>query len=394
MFQFRLHPANVAALQAARFGFVSLANNHCLDYKLRGLLDTQAALNAAGIAWAGVGRAAAAARPAVVERAGLKLAFFSYAGECCGPASSECCPSYLPPSFLLPSTSLRPFDADHYDIWAATEEREGINYIDPEAFSPAAVRRQLAQAQEAGADLTAVFIHWVGKGRVGCRCRGGGAHVPAPLPTSCRELCATLALPPSPPLLLCPAGSKLEVAAVSGHPAAGSRVHRCRWGGGLHQKGRWEEAEGRLRQLCMQLNFGFVHPSPKCMLQGQTLCLGTAATTSRASRCTASGPSSMGQVGRGGAGQCATGQGASSRCGWPAVLLAAQPLQPPCTPQTGFTAPSVALQAPLSTTIAGTKGTGTTCPSSTAATSPRGAPPGWSWCPPASPISSRYSANA
>lgn len=50
--------------------------------------------------------------------------------------------------------------ADHFEEWAATPERPGINYIDPVSFSPAAVQQQLAQARAAGADLTIVAIHW------------------------------------------------------------------------------------------------------------------------------------------------------------------------------------------------------------------------------------------
>ncbi|PRW20840.1 poly-gamma-glutamate biosynthesis isoform A [Chlorella sorokiniana] len=127
-FNFKLHPSNLPALKAARIDFVSLANNHCLDYKQAGLAETQLVLASAGIAFAGVGRAAEAARPAILEQGGLRLAFFSY--------------------------------ADHFPVWAATDQRSGINYIDPEDYSPAALHQQLVAAKEAGADLTVVFIHW------------------------------------------------------------------------------------------------------------------------------------------------------------------------------------------------------------------------------------------
>ena len=65
---------------AARLDFVSLANNHCLDFKQAGLADTQRTLRAAGIAFAGVGTAAAAAAPALLERGGLRVAVLCYAG--------------------------------------------------------------------------------------------------------------------------------------------------------------------------------------------------------------------------------------------------------------------------------------------------------------------------
>jgi poly-gamma-glutamate capsule biosynthesis protein CapA/YwtB (metallophosphatase superfamily) len=66
--------------RAARFDFLSLANNHCLDYGAAGLLETQRVLQDAGMACAGAGLAAEAARPALVERAGLRIAFLSFSG--------------------------------------------------------------------------------------------------------------------------------------------------------------------------------------------------------------------------------------------------------------------------------------------------------------------------
>lgn len=78
-----LHTSATPHCRAARIEFVSLANNHCLDYKQAGLAETQRCLAAAGISFAGVGPAAVAARPAVLERAGLRLAFFSYSGTWC-----------------------------------------------------------------------------------------------------------------------------------------------------------------------------------------------------------------------------------------------------------------------------------------------------------------------
>lgn len=65
---------------AARLDCVSLANNHCLDFKQAGLEETQRTLRAAGIAFAGVGAADAAAAPALLERGGLRVAVLSYAG--------------------------------------------------------------------------------------------------------------------------------------------------------------------------------------------------------------------------------------------------------------------------------------------------------------------------
>lgn len=92
--QWHLQPLTMRC-RAARIDFVSLANNHCLDYKQAGLAETQRVLAAGGIAFAGVGRAAQAARPAVLERAGLRLAFFSYAGAGSHKAVALACRVYL-----------------------------------------------------------------------------------------------------------------------------------------------------------------------------------------------------------------------------------------------------------------------------------------------------------
>lgn len=134
-FNFKLSPANVDALTAADVAFVSLANNHSLDYFEPGLAETMRALDTKRIAYAGVGVgnalgvgiAPAAAAPAVVERGGVRVAFLSY--------------------------------SDHPEEWAATDKRLGINFIDPANYDAAAVQAQI-QAAAAAADAVVVFVHW------------------------------------------------------------------------------------------------------------------------------------------------------------------------------------------------------------------------------------------
>jgi poly-gamma-glutamate capsule biosynthesis protein CapA/YwtB (metallophosphatase superfamily) len=64
---YKLHPDNLPVVGAAGIDCCTLANNHVLDWGEAGLVDTLAALDAAGIAHAGAGRdAAEAARPAIV----------------------------------------------------------------------------------------------------------------------------------------------------------------------------------------------------------------------------------------------------------------------------------------------------------------------------------------
>lgn len=74
MFHFRADPAAVGMLRCANLRFVSLANNHILDFNAKGLLDTMQHLDAAGIRHAGAGRdAAEAAAPVVLELHSLRI---------------------------------------------------------------------------------------------------------------------------------------------------------------------------------------------------------------------------------------------------------------------------------------------------------------------------------
>ncbi|NLY89273.1 MAG: CapA family protein [Firmicutes bacterium] len=78
-FTFRCHPGVVATLTAGGFDFVSLANNHIMDYGPEALADTIAVLKEHGIAYAGAGRNLEEARkPAFLERKGLRIAVLAY----------------------------------------------------------------------------------------------------------------------------------------------------------------------------------------------------------------------------------------------------------------------------------------------------------------------------
>lgn len=78
---YRMHPANVRCLQAARIDACSLANNHVLDWGQAGLADTLQALRRAGIRTAGAGlNARQAERPARLPlKAGGALLLFAWA---------------------------------------------------------------------------------------------------------------------------------------------------------------------------------------------------------------------------------------------------------------------------------------------------------------------------
>lgn len=68
VFNYRMHPANITALQAAKISYAGLANNHTLDFSEPGLLETVRTVRDAGIAFAGAGETEDEARsPAVLH---------------------------------------------------------------------------------------------------------------------------------------------------------------------------------------------------------------------------------------------------------------------------------------------------------------------------------------
>lgn len=68
VFNYRMHPDNIASLKDAKIDYASCANNHSLDFCEAGLFETVKALKSAGIAFAGAGETREeATRPAVLE---------------------------------------------------------------------------------------------------------------------------------------------------------------------------------------------------------------------------------------------------------------------------------------------------------------------------------------
>jgi poly-gamma-glutamate capsule biosynthesis protein CapA/YwtB (metallophosphatase superfamily) len=53
IFSYRTHPANLACLNAANIHHVSLANNHTLDFGIKGLEETCESLEKFGISYVG-----------------------------------------------------------------------------------------------------------------------------------------------------------------------------------------------------------------------------------------------------------------------------------------------------------------------------------------------------
>ena len=129
-FYFRADPIAVKSLKYAGFDYVSLANNHAMDFQEQGLLDTIKILDKNKIAHAGTGRNIEEARkPAILTKKGMRIAVLSF--------------------------------ADHFEDYAATEKSGGINYIPislkEKDFSM--VRDAIKQAK-AVSDLVVFSIHW------------------------------------------------------------------------------------------------------------------------------------------------------------------------------------------------------------------------------------------
>ncbi len=133
---YRMHPANVGCLSAAKIDCCALANNHVLDWGYAGLEETLATLKRAGLGPAGAGKdLAAAVAPAFIDVPGKRrVLVFS-----CGAHTSG-----IPHS------------------WAATHERAGINLL--KDLSNRAVQEvaQTIEGQRRHGDIVVLSIHWGG----------------------------------------------------------------------------------------------------------------------------------------------------------------------------------------------------------------------------------------
>ena len=127
-FFFRAPPIAVEVLRAVSVSAVSLANNHALDFGQDALQDTLELPRAAGIATAGAGDGADAARkPAVVEAAGSRLALVAV--------------------------------TDYPRQYAAAPGRWGVAHAALRDELPSWVADQIACPRRRG-DLVVAFPHW------------------------------------------------------------------------------------------------------------------------------------------------------------------------------------------------------------------------------------------
>lgn len=118
-------PDVAAGLREAGFTIVSLANNHMMDYREQGLLDTLSALRQAGVLAVGAGRRREEAhRATVVEVKGVRVAFLAF-------------------SDVVPSN------------YEAAAERAGVASTKETVDLIAAIKEARGQA-----DLLVLSLHW------------------------------------------------------------------------------------------------------------------------------------------------------------------------------------------------------------------------------------------
>ena len=129
VFHFGAVPQAIEVLKAGNIGYVSLANNHVLDFEEAGFVDTLKHLDRAGMAHAGGGANLTAARqPAMVKAGDLTLAIFAV--------------------------------TDNTPEFAATDRRPGTAYCDvadQAGWWPDS--RDIAAARRDGADFVVLSAH-------------------------------------------------------------------------------------------------------------------------------------------------------------------------------------------------------------------------------------------
>jgi len=130
---YRMHPANIACLTAARLDVCTLANNHVLDYGYEGLAETLETARAAGLRVAGAGgNRVEACQPAVVDFNSSRLFVWSLGTESSG----------IPP------------------IWAATATRPGVDFLDDLSDAAADALADRFVRVKRSRDIAVASIHW------------------------------------------------------------------------------------------------------------------------------------------------------------------------------------------------------------------------------------------
>lgn len=131
---YRMNPANLPCLAAARPDVCVLANNHVQDFGILGLQETLATLADARLRTAGAGwDAGEARRPAIVEvDGGRRVLVFAF-----GTASSG-----------IPRT------------WAAAEQQAGVHFLSEASSTDAAEVVDGVQRVKRPGDIVVASVHW------------------------------------------------------------------------------------------------------------------------------------------------------------------------------------------------------------------------------------------
>ncbi len=131
VFYFRADPKAIEVLTRAGVDYVTLSNNHAMDYQGPALLETIQHLDEHGVAHAGAGgNLEEASRFALLEAKGVRVGVVAF--------------------------------ADHFQEYAATEDSPGTNVIPITLEEPYfnRVAGSIQAVRAAGADLVVFSIHW------------------------------------------------------------------------------------------------------------------------------------------------------------------------------------------------------------------------------------------
>jgi poly-gamma-glutamate synthesis protein (capsule biosynthesis protein) len=131
---YRMNPANIAVLGAAKIDCAMLANNHVLDWGVAGLFDSLAALKKSGIQTVGAGGTLSeASQPAIIE---------------VGPICRICVYGFGCAASGIPN------------YWAAGKRRPGVRLLTDLSKRAAAQIAAEIIGQKRPGDLAVISIHW------------------------------------------------------------------------------------------------------------------------------------------------------------------------------------------------------------------------------------------
>ncbi len=130
VFFYRADPKAIDILKTAGIDYVTLANNHVLDYEEEAFIETLEHSEKNNIPYAGAGRnIEEASKPAFLEAKGIKIAIIAF--------------------------------TDNMPEWAATKTKPGVNYmevsLDENNFGR--IKRKIEEAKNM-ADIVIVSAHW------------------------------------------------------------------------------------------------------------------------------------------------------------------------------------------------------------------------------------------